>query len=114
MKPHKNVQKYIAAGVSAALLSTGFCAVPQAAEENSDPIGSELAALGINVDFAPVLDVNNNPANPVIGVRSFSDVPEVAAESGAGSQKNAGFHRDERRVDPSQRGAERPDGPDRL
>ena len=94
-----------------ALTATGD---PENARIAAASIGSELAALGINVDFAPVLDVNNNPANPVIGVRSFSDVPEVAAESGAGSQKNAGLHRDGRRADPLQRGAERPDRPDRL
>ena len=42
-------------------------------------IGSELKAIGYNVDFAPVVDVNNNPKNPVIGVRSFSDDPEMVA-----------------------------------
>ncbi len=45
-------------------------------------IGEELSALGFSVDFAPVVDVNNNPANPVIGVRSFSDDPEIVAELG--------------------------------
>jgi beta-N-acetylhexosaminidase len=34
-------------------------------------VGRELAALGFNVDFAPVLDVDSNPQNPVIGDRSF-------------------------------------------
>lgn len=34
-------------------------------------IGSELHAYGLNVDFAPVLDINSNPKNPVIGDRSF-------------------------------------------
>lgn len=43
-------------------------------------IGKELAALGINVDFAPVADVNTNPDNPVIGSRAFSDDPQRAAE----------------------------------
>ena len=42
-------------------------------------IGSELNALGINLDFAPVADINNNPSNPIIGVRSFSDDPDLAA-----------------------------------
>ncbi len=37
--------------------------------------GLELRNYGINVDFAPVLDVNNNPDNPVIGIRSYSDNP---------------------------------------
>ncbi len=39
-----------------------------------------LRSLGINWNFAPVLDVNNNPANPVIAERSFSADPEVVAE----------------------------------
>ncbi len=41
--------------------------------------GEELRLLGIRADFAPVADVNNNPANPVIGERSFSDDPETVA-----------------------------------
>ena len=42
-------------------------------------IGTELAELGINVDFAPVADVNTNPDNPVIGTRAFSSDPQAAA-----------------------------------
>lgn len=45
--------------------------------------GSELRRIGINLNYAPVLDVNNNPLNPVIGVRSFGESPEAAAEFGA-------------------------------
>ena len=45
-------------------------------------MGKELVSLGFNMDLAPVLDVNNNPLNPVIGVRSFSDNPEVVSEYG--------------------------------
>ncbi len=41
--------------------------------------GEELAAMGINWNFAPVADVNVNPANPVIGVRSFGENPRLAA-----------------------------------
>ena len=44
--------------------------------------GEELALLNINTDFAPVLDVNDNAANPVIGVRSFSDDAYLVAEYG--------------------------------
>lgn len=36
-------------------------------------LAGELSALGINTDFAPVVDVNTDPANPVIGIRSFGD-----------------------------------------
>ncbi|MDI5791490.1 glycoside hydrolase family 3 N-terminal domain-containing protein [Bacillus licheniformis] len=42
----------------------------------------ELSSLGINVNFSPVLDVNNNPDNPVIGVRSFSSKPELTSKLG--------------------------------
>ena len=45
-------------------------------------MGLELINLGINMNFAPVLDVNNNPKNPVIGVRSFSDQPDRVAAYG--------------------------------
>ncbi|WP_228925955.1 glycoside hydrolase family 3 protein [Streptomyces sp. DH7] len=41
--------------------------------------GAELAALGINQNYAPDADVNVNPANPVIGVRSFGSDPDAVA-----------------------------------
>ena len=43
-------------------------------------IGSTLSMLGINVDFAPVADVNTNPDNPIIGTRAFSSDPQAAAD----------------------------------
>src|ERR1044071_4598241 len=42
-------------------------------------LGKELSAVGINVDFAPVCDVNSNPLNPVIGTRSFGEDPKLVA-----------------------------------
>ncbi len=45
-------------------------------------LAEELAAVGINMDLAPVLDVNNNPANPVIGVRSYGSDPALVAKHG--------------------------------
>lgn len=42
--------------------------------------GAELRALGIRQNYAPVADVNVNPANPVIAVRSFGSDPEAVAE----------------------------------
>ena len=45
-------------------------------------IGEELSSLGINVDFSPVVDVNNNPSNPIINVRSFSSDPELVSKMG--------------------------------
>ena len=43
----------------------------------------EARALGIHVAFGPVLDVNNNPSNPVIGARSYSEDPALTARLGA-------------------------------
>ena len=44
--------------------------------------GDELASLGINTNFAPSIDVNNNPKNPVIGLRSFSSDPQLVSQLG--------------------------------
>ncbi|MDQ6660883.1 MAG: beta-N-acetylhexosaminidase [Chloroflexota bacterium] len=49
--------------------------------------GRELKALGINMNLAPVVDVNNNPANPVIGVRSFGEDPYQVAQLTAAAVK---------------------------
>ncbi|HEY8166149.1 MAG TPA: glycoside hydrolase family 3 protein [Gemmatimonadaceae bacterium] len=43
----------------------------------------EGRALGIHIAYAPVLDVNNNPANPVINTRSFGEDPSLTARLGA-------------------------------
>jgi beta-N-acetylhexosaminidase len=45
-------------------------------------LGSDLRALGLSMNFAPVLDVNSNPQNPVIGIRSIGEKPELVAELG--------------------------------
>ncbi len=42
-------------------------------------VGARLRALGVNLDFAPILDVDSNPQNPVIGDRSFCSDPGVVA-----------------------------------
>lgn len=64
-------------------MALGAAGDPALARETGAIMGSELSALGFNVDFAPVMDLNNNPANPIIGVRSFSDSPELASAMGA-------------------------------
>jgi beta-N-acetylhexosaminidase len=46
-------------------------------------LAAELTAVGITLDFAPVLDVHTNPANPIIGDRAFAERPEDAARLGA-------------------------------
>ncbi|MBW4080977.1 beta-N-acetylhexosaminidase [Paenibacillus sp. S150] len=45
--------------------------------------GQELRALGINVNYAPDVDVNNNPLNPVIGIRSYGEDPQLVGRFGA-------------------------------
>ncbi len=44
--------------------------------------GRELNALGVNFNLAPDMDVNSNPCNPVIGVRSYGDTPETVCAYG--------------------------------
>lgn len=54
-------------------------------------MAQEMLQMGLNMNLAPVLDVNNNPANPGIGVRSYGESPELVAELGVaaieGSQR---------------------------
>jgi beta-N-acetylhexosaminidase len=52
------------------------------AERIGRAIGDELAALAIDIDFAPVLDVHTNPANPIIGDRAFGTEPAGVARRG--------------------------------
>ncbi|HEX7669016.1 MAG TPA: glycoside hydrolase family 3 N-terminal domain-containing protein, partial [Polyangiaceae bacterium] len=53
------------------------------ARKAGNVLGAELRAIGFNLDFAPVLDVDSNPDNPVIGDRSFSRDPVKVGELGA-------------------------------
>jgi len=55
---------------------------PQHAGEIGTAMGRELASIGINMNFAPVLDIQTNPDNPVIGDRSFGASPQLVGESG--------------------------------
>jgi len=57
--------------------------LPQAlrlAEQMGKAIAQEAAAIGLNWLLAPVVDVNNNPANPVINVRAFGESPDTVAQ----------------------------------
>jgi beta-N-acetylhexosaminidase len=55
----------------------------QAVHDTSFISGEELRMLGINMNFAPCLDVNNNRLNPVIGVRSYGEDPKLVSAMGA-------------------------------
>ncbi|MDR0269692.1 beta-N-acetylhexosaminidase [Paenibacillus sp.] len=64
-------------------MSLGATDHPDYSYEVSRVSAEELLQLGINMNFAPCLDVNNNPQNPVIGVRSFGENADKVSEHGA-------------------------------
>jgi beta-N-acetylhexosaminidase len=67
-----------------------FCCRNEAvAEAVGAAIAAELRAVGIDVNFAPVLDVDSNPRNPVIGDRAFSEDPDGAAALGIAFAKGS-------------------------
>jgi beta-N-acetylhexosaminidase len=61
-------------------MALGAAGSPQLAQRAGEVLGRELAAMGVNVDYAPCADVNVNPQNPVVGVRSFGGDPRRVAE----------------------------------
>lgn len=65
---------------------------PAQARRIAADAAGELRSVGVNWDFAPVLDVNNNPDNPVIGNRSYGDDPALVAAMGAAAV--TGFQND--------------------
>ena len=76
--------------------AVGQSADPAAlARRTASSIGLELKSLGFNWDFAPVLDVDSNPQNPVIGDRAYSADPAAVAALGvaavSGFQADAGI-----------------------
>jgi beta-N-acetylhexosaminidase len=64
-------------------LALGAARSAELAQRAGFALGRELAALGINVDYAPVCDVINNPHNPVVGPRSFGADPRLVAQLSA-------------------------------
>ena len=63
-------------------MAVGATGSPHDAYTSAALAAYELRAMGINMNLAPVLDVNDNPMNPVIGARSFGDSPAAVAENG--------------------------------
>lgn len=63
-------------------MALGAIGDPAQARWSGEVTGELLRSLGINFNLAPVLDVNNNAKNPVIGVRSFGDQAEAVANLG--------------------------------
>lgn len=64
------------------LMAVGATGDEGLARTMGEVTGSEARALGVHVPFAPVLDVNNNPDNPIINIRSFGEDPEDVARLG--------------------------------
>jgi beta-N-acetylhexosaminidase len=104
MGPHSHLPLLIAVdqeGGRVARLKPPFTAFPSAAKvgvigsealayEVGRSLASELRAVGINMDMAPVLDVLNNPVNTVIGDRAFSADPHGVARLGTACMR--GMH----------------------
>ncbi|MGA9525302.1 MAG: beta-N-acetylhexosaminidase [Myxococcaceae bacterium] len=64
-------------------MALGATHSPELAYRAGRAQAEDLILLGFNMNLAPVLDVNMNPRNPVIGIRSFGDRPGVVADFGA-------------------------------
>jgi beta-N-acetylhexosaminidase len=70
-----------------ATIFPGNMAVGAAGDSNlarriAEASASELRAMGVNMDLAPVVDVNTNPLNPVIGIRAFGSDEQVVSDFG--------------------------------
>lgn len=63
-------------------MAMGATGSAEGAGETARVCGEELRLLGVTMNYAPCLDVNNNPDNPVINVRSYGDRPQVVGELG--------------------------------
>lgn len=74
-------------GGSATILPSAMAIGASGSEANAEAAGRitglEARAIGIQLVFAPVVDVNNNPANPVINTRSFGEDPQTVARLSA-------------------------------
>ncbi len=65
--------------VAPSAMALGAVGSQELAREMGAVVARSLRHLGLNWNFAPVLDLNNNPANPVIAERSFGDQPDTVA-----------------------------------
>jgi beta-glucosidase-like glycosyl hydrolase len=61
-------------------MAIGATRDPQLAFKAGEVSAIEARAVGVNVDFYPVVDVNNNPRNPIINIRSFGEDPALVSE----------------------------------
>jgi beta-N-acetylhexosaminidase len=71
-------------------MALGATGDEQLTRDVAEATGLELRALGVNMNLAPVADVNSNPANPIIGARAFGQDPSLAARLTAAAVE--GYH----------------------
>jgi len=71
-------------------MALGATRSPELAEQAGRVLGRELRAMGVNLNFAPSLDISVNPANPAVGIRSFGADPALVA--GLGIAMMNGMH----------------------
>jgi beta-N-acetylhexosaminidase len=64
-------------------MAMGATGDPQYAYDAAKFTAQEAKAIGVSVNFYPVVDVNDNPANPIINIRSFGENPQRVGEFGA-------------------------------
>lgn len=64
-------------------MALGAARDPELAQRVGRAIGLELAAVGVNVNYGPVVDLSTQPRNPALGTRAFGDDPHLAAALGA-------------------------------
>lgn len=64
-------------------MALGATRSPTLAYVAGQALSIDLKLLGFNMNLAPVLDVNSNPKNPVIGIRSYGERPELVAALGS-------------------------------
>ncbi|NIP83464.1 MAG: beta-N-acetylglucosaminidase, partial [Gemmatimonadetes bacterium] len=64
-------------------MALGAAGSDRLAYELGRVVGREARAVGVHINFGPVLDVNSNPANPIINTRSFGEDPALVARLGA-------------------------------
>jgi beta-N-acetylhexosaminidase len=63
-------------------MALGAAGSEDLARRTGEALGKDLQLMGFNMNLAPVLDVNSNPNNPVIGIRSFGGSPELVSRMG--------------------------------
>ncbi|GFN14559.1 hypothetical protein AtubIFM55763_008296 [Aspergillus tubingensis] len=74
-------------------MALGATNSPELAYQVGAATGEILSAAGINMNYAPVCDINSEPLNPVIGVRSFGDKPEFVARFASASAQGLREHK---------------------